>query len=95
MIKFCENYNILASTAFRFKSKRSSIDETNAVTEYIRSETKAKRIGQACFIDLQKAFDTFDHDIFTAKLDKYVFDKLDKYDRLVSLYRAYGKRGKV
>ena len=37
----------------------------------MRKEIEAKNKGQACFIDLQKAFDTLDHEILMIKLEKY------------------------
>ena len=39
----------------------------------MRNEIERKNKGQACFIDLQKAFDTFDHEILKIKLGKYGF----------------------
>ena len=39
----------------------------------MRNEIEAKNKGQACFIDLQKAFDTLDHEILMIKLEKYGF----------------------
>ena len=39
--------------------------------QLMRSEIDSKSTGQACFIDLQKAFDTLDHKILLEKLEKY------------------------
>ena len=39
----------------------------------MRDEIDKKSSGQACFIDLQKAFDILDHDIFLTKLNEYGF----------------------
>ena len=43
------------------------------MTELMRNEIEAKNKGQACFIDLQKAFDTLDREILMIKLEKYGF----------------------
>ena len=42
-----------------------------SITEFIRTEIDRKSLGQACFIDLQKAFDTLDHNVLLQKMEKY------------------------
>ena len=42
-----------------------------SITEFIRAEIDRKSLGQACFIDLQKAFDTLAHNILLQKMKKY------------------------
>ena len=41
----------------------------------MRKESKGKNKGQACFIDLQKAFDKLDNEIIMIKLEKYCFEE--------------------
>ena len=41
------------------------------VTEYIRDKINSRTNGHVCFIDLQKAFDTLDHQMLIQKLEKY------------------------
>ena len=60
------------------------MDVINTLTEYMRHGIEAKRRGQACFMDLQKAFDTLDQVTLLPKLEKYGFrgpvnDLLDSY----------------
>ena len=43
------------------------------LTEFMRNEIQAKNKRQACFIDLQKAFDALDHEILMIKLQKNGF----------------------
>ena len=48
----------------------SCTDATDAITDYIRDVIDRKLTGQACFIDLQKAFDTIDNKIVLRKMEK-------------------------
>ena len=49
----------------------SSVDAIAAITEFIRTGIDKKAQGQA-LIDLQKAFDTLDHDILLKKFLLYI-----------------------
>ena len=71
MIKFCEKNSIFSGNQNGFQSKRSCIDAIVSITEFIRREIDRKSLGQASFIDLQKAFDTLDHKILFQKMEKY------------------------
>ena len=73
MVKFCKKENILTHIQYGFREKRSCIDDINSVKKFMRNGIEAKNIGQACFIDLQKAFDTLDYEILMIKLVKYGF----------------------
>ena len=73
MLKFSKKENIRSPIQYGFRENRSCVDAINSVTEYIRNQIEAKMKGQACFIDLQKAFDTLDHGILLIKLEKYGF----------------------
>ena len=45
-------------------------DAIGAITDYIRDVIDKKLTGQACFIDLQIAFDTIDHKTLLRKMEK-------------------------
>ena len=71
MIKFWKKNSIISGNQYGLRSKRYCIDAIVSITEFIRTEIEKKSLGQACFIDLQKAFDTLDHNILLQKLEKY------------------------
>ena len=84
MVQFFVNRKLFASEQFGFRKKRSCVHAISTVTDYIREKIDKKSTGQACFIDLQKAFDTLDHSILLKTLYAYgyrgpIFDILMDY----------------
>ena len=73
MMNFCESNNLLHGAQFGFRSKMSCVHAITTVTEYIRTAIENKQLGQSCFIDLQKAFDTLNHEILLQKMENYGF----------------------
>ena len=71
MIKFCKKSSIISGNHYGFRLKRSCIDANVSIIDFIRTELDRKSVGQACFIDLQKALDTLDHNILLQKMGKY------------------------
>ena len=71
MIKFWEKNNIISENQYGFRLKITCIDTIVSITEFIRTEIDRKFLGQACFIDLQKTFDTLCHKILLQKKEKY------------------------
>ena len=71
MVQFFINRKLFASEQFGFRKKRSCVHAISTVTDYIREKIDKKSTDQACFIDLQKAFDTLDHSILLKKLYAY------------------------
>ena len=69
ILKFCKKHKLISSDQYGFRSSRSCVDAISTVTEYIREAVEKKHTGHACFIDLQKAFDTLDHSILLKKLN--------------------------
>ena len=73
MIKFCVRNSLISGNQYGFRSKRSCLDAIMSNTEFIRTEIDKKALGQVCFIDLQKTFNTLDHNILLQKMEKYEY----------------------
>ena len=62
-------YNIFYTHQFRFRASHSVDHALICKTELMKNALDNKRYGCCAFIDLQKAFDTVNHQIFLAKLE--------------------------
>ena len=69
--EFLEKYNCLYDLQFGFRSKHSTVHALISITESIRSALDDSKFVCGIFVDLQKAFDTVNHNILLNKLSHY------------------------
>ena len=68
---FLENNHALYDKHFGFQNKHSTTHALTEITEKIREAREKKQFVCGIFIDLQKAFNTVNHDILLDKLNYY------------------------
>ena len=71
LYKFLENNKCIYNLQFGFRSKHSTTHALIEITEKIRNALDDNEIACGIFIDLQKAFDTVNHNILLSKLEYY------------------------
>ena len=69
--EFLENNKCIYKLQFGFRTKHSTNHTLVNITETIREALDSKRIAGGVFVDLQKAFDTVNHEILLQKLNHY------------------------
>ena len=71
LYRFLETCELLLNLQFGFRSSHSTDRAVVSLTESIKSSLDHNRLGCGIFIDLQKAFDTVNHDILLRKMEHY------------------------
>ena len=71
LYKFLEKHEILYTLQFGFGASHSIDHALVSLTEAIKNSLDNRKFGCGIFIDLQKAFDTVNHNILLTKLEHY------------------------
>ena len=70
--KFLNNNNLIYPLQLGFQHNYSTNHALINLTEDIRKNLDEKKVGCGIFVDVQKSFDTVNHNILLAKLEHYV-----------------------
>ena len=73
LMSFLNHFNQIYSRQFGFRKAHSTINTLINIVERIRESLDVGKFACGVFVDLQKAFDTVDHEILLSKLDHLVF----------------------
>ena len=71
LYSFFEDQNLIFKNQFGFRKHHSTTHALTDLTEDIRQAIDSNKYACGIFVDLQKAFDTVDHNILLKKLEHY------------------------
>ena len=71
LYKYLEAHDLIYELQFGFRAKHSTNHALMAITQQIKLAIQNNEIAIGIFVDLQKAFDTVNHEILIAKLSAY------------------------
>ena len=71
LYNFLMEHNILYQNQFGFRKNNSTVYALAQITEMIKVSIDNRKFGCGIFVDLRKAFDTVNHEIFLIKLEHY------------------------
>lgn len=71
MVNFLERHNVIYNLQYGFRNGSSTTVAITELVDSIINDIDSKKHVGALFLDLKKAFDTLNHDILLAKLDRY------------------------
>ena len=68
VLSFLDNQNVIYKQKFGFRPKHSTTHAIISITEKIREALDKGKFACGVFVDLQKAFDTVNHEVLLNKL---------------------------
>ena len=71
LLNFFDKYNVITKKQFGFQKNHCTDHATLDLKEYVLENMENKEVLAILFIDMQKAFDTVNHEILLHKLNHY------------------------
>lgn len=84
MISYIQKYTILSQNQHGFRKNYSTATAVHSVTEVIYNALNNNKFALGIFLDIKKAFDSVNHEIFLTKLERYGFRGL-----AIKFFRSY------
>ena len=78
LMSFLNRFDQIYSRQFGFRKAHSTVNTLINIVENIRESLDKGEFACGVFVDLQKAFDTVDHEILLSKLEHYGIRGIEK-----------------